>query len=56
MEQVVAAPSTAFSWLAPPVLNRTTRVVCEMNPAAGTMAAQGWEADGPATAVLRTAD
>jgi hypothetical protein len=53
MERVIAAPSTAFDWLAPPVLNRTTRVVCEMNPAAGTMAAQGWEEDGPATAVLR---
>ena len=59
MESVVAEPATQtsrdFDWLAPPVLNRTTRLVCEMNPATGRLIAQGWEADGPATAVLRVA-
>jgi hypothetical protein len=41
-----------FAWLAPPILNPTTRVVCEMTPAGGLLRAQGWEADGPATAVM----
>lgn len=53
MERAASAPAHDFDWLAAPVLNRTTRVVCEMNPATGAMNAQGWEADGPATAVLR---
>lgn len=41
-----------FDWLAPPVLNATTRLVFVADPATGAFAAQGWEADGPATAVL----
>ena len=55
MERAASAPAHDFDWLAPPVLNRTTRVVCAMNPATGAMVAQGWEADGPATTVLRLA-
>lgn len=53
MARAATASGREFDWLAPPVLNRTTRVVCAMNPAAGTLVAQGWEAGGPATAVLR---
>lgn len=44
-----AAP---FSWLAFPVLNDTTRLAFEACPASGLLIAQGYEADGPATAVL----
>lgn len=53
MESLLAHSGDGFDWLAPPILNPTTRVVCEMNPATGTLIAQGWEADGPATALLR---
>ncbi|MEX0808897.1 MAG: carcinine hydrolase/isopenicillin-N N-acyltransferase family protein [Dongiaceae bacterium] len=42
-----------FSWLAPPVLNELTRLAAEMEPASGRLWLQGFEADGPATRVLR---
>jgi hypothetical protein len=38
--------------LRPPVLNETTRLVFVADPASGAFAAQGWEADGPATVPL----
>ena len=38
-----------FSWLVPPILNKTTRVAVIANAAAGRLFVQGWEADGPAT-------
>lgn len=41
-----------FVWLRPPILNPTTRLALEAVPAHGHLIAQGWEADGPATAVL----
>ncbi len=41
-----------FSWLAPPIVNDCTRLAVAANAAAGRLDVQGWEADGPATAVL----
>lgn len=43
---------STFGWLRPPVLNDTTRLVFVAEPANGAFVAQGWEADGPATAPL----
>lgn len=49
--------STEFSeelgWLRPPVLNDRTRLVFVADAASGEFFAQGYEADGPATEVLR---
>lgn len=39
--------AAGFDWLAPPMLNRRTRVAAVMTPAHGTWQLQGWEA-GPA--------
>ena len=44
-----------FDWLAHPILNDTTRLVLEAVPATGELVVQGYEADGPATAVLTLA-
>jgi hypothetical protein len=41
-----------FNWLSFPVLNETTRLAAIMDPAAGRLIVQGFEADGPATSVL----
>ena len=41
-----------FAWLRPPVLNATTRLAMTAEPASGKLRAQGFEKDGPATAVL----
>ncbi|MEM7223595.1 MAG: hypothetical protein AAF495_11480 [Pseudomonadota bacterium] len=41
-----------FAWLRPPVLNPTTRLAMTAEPATGNLKAQGFEKDGPATAVL----
>lgn len=43
----------AFAWLRPPVLNDRTRLVFVADARNGAFAAQGYEADGPATAVLQ---
>lgn len=42
-----------FDWLRPPILNEMTRLACELDPAGGKLLLQGFEADGPATRVLR---
>jgi hypothetical protein len=44
-----------FSWLAPPVLNRDTRLAVVANAGTGRLVVQGWEPDGPATRVLELA-
>lgn len=44
-----------FSWLAPPVLNPTTRVVMVSDAAEGRLVAQGFEAMRPATEPLELA-
>jgi hypothetical protein len=46
-------PGDDFQWLVSPVLNRTTRLAASLDAATGRLVARGWEADGPATAVLR---
>lgn len=42
-----------FAWLRPPVLNRRTRLAMVADASTGAVVAQGFEAEGPATAVLR---
>jgi len=43
-----------FAWLQPPILNRRTRLVFIADVSSGLVVAQGYEAERPATAVLRT--
>lgn len=53
MQTVHETPvETDFNWLSPPMLNETTRLAAIMDPAAGRLVVQGFEADGPATTVL----
>ena len=47
------APAEGLDWLQPPILNPLTRLVFVADAASGSVIAQGFEADGPATAVLR---
>ena len=42
----------AFDWLAPPILNKDTRLAVVANAARGEMQVQGYEQDGPATALF----
>ena len=42
-----------FAWLRPPILNRRTRLVFIADASSGSVVAQGYEAELPATAVLR---
>ena len=42
----------AFPWLAPPILNARTRLVMVADASEGRLVAQGFKADGPATAIL----
>lgn len=42
-----------LAWLAPPVLNPTTRLALLAQPAAGRLTVRGFERDGPATRTLR---
>ncbi len=42
-----------LDWLAPPVLNKTTRLAMVAEPASGRLTARGFETYGPATAILR---
>lgn len=55
MAAISASTSGAFEWLAPPILNERTRLVMVAEPATGRLIAQGYEADGPATQILRIA-
>lgn len=55
MHAVVPDLDPGFAWLAPPILNARTRLVMMADAAAGRMVAQGWEADGPATAPIEIA-
>lgn len=43
----------SFAWLRPPILNDRTRLVFVADAASGAFVAQGYEARGPATAVLQ---
>ena len=42
-----------FSWLKPPVLNTRTRLAMVTDAQSGQVMAQGYEADGPATKILK---
>jgi hypothetical protein len=52
LAQMEAALFGSGTWMDPPIINRDTRLVAEMNPANGRMILQGWERNGPATAEL----
>ncbi|MEO5373119.1 MAG: hypothetical protein H7840_02440 [Alphaproteobacteria bacterium] len=43
----------SLSWLRPPILNPTTRVVAEANAALNRLVVQGWEKSGPVTVLWR---
>ena len=49
----LAGAGPELDWLAPPVLNATTRLAMVAEPASGRLTARGYEAHGPATATLR---
>ena len=53
MEDVRDRAGDDFSWVRPPILNPTTRLAVAANPRQGSLAVQGFEAWGPATAVFR---
>ena len=46
MRQKAAAAGPDLAWLAPPVLNPTTRLALYAEPASGRLVAQGFEAAG----------
>ena len=52
MARVPTDLNPAFPWLAEPILNPTTRLVMIADAKSGRFVAQGYEADGAATAVL----
>lgn len=52
MEAVRRAAVDDFDWVAPPILNAATRVAVIANARLGRLTVQGWEEDGPATAVF----
>jgi hypothetical protein len=49
MEQAV---TNAGPWVVEPIINRDTRLVATINPARGLLSVQGWEREGPVTALL----
>jgi len=49
----LAGAGPEFDWLAPPVLNTTTRLAMVAEPASGRLTARGYETYGSATATLR---
>ena len=49
MEQAV---TSTRPWAVEPIINRDTRLVATMNPARGLLSVQGWEREGPVTALL----
>ncbi len=53
MESHMATADNGFDWVAPPILNKATRLSVIANPGAGTLLAQGWEDMVPATEPFR---
>ncbi|MFQ5984600.1 MAG: hypothetical protein ACE5LL_03685 [Alphaproteobacteria bacterium] len=53
MEGLYRTVADGFGWLVPPVLNACTRVAALANAGAPKLLVQGFEEDGPATAVFR---
>lgn len=52
MDQLRDGAADNFAWVAPPILNETTRVSVIANATRGTLMVRGWEADGAATDVF----
>ncbi|WP_296714923.1 carcinine hydrolase/isopenicillin-N N-acyltransferase family protein [Rhodoblastus sp.] len=50
---IAKQPDWSLSWLKPPILDLTTRLVVMANPVHGRMIAQGWERSGAVTRPLR---
>jgi hypothetical protein len=50
MERVHGQALSAFEWMAPPILNRFTRLAVNANAAQGTLRVLGYEREAPATA------
>jgi hypothetical protein len=55
MQRILPSADDTFCWLAAPTLNRYTRLVALANAARCFLSVQGWEKDGPATAVFTLA-
>jgi hypothetical protein len=55
MDRLRRVAPNDLSWLAPPILNPTTRIAAVMNAAGATLVLQGWEREGAATAVFTLA-
>lgn len=53
MQSIPAELDGTFPWLEAPILNDHTRLVMVADAAGGRLVAQGYEAEGPATDVLR---
>jgi len=53
MERLRDRAADDFGWVAPPILNETTRLAVSATAARGWLAAWGFESTGPATAVFR---
>jgi hypothetical protein len=53
MEQIRERDWDDFSWVAPPILNQTTRVSVIANAGNGSLAVQGWEAGRAVTEIFR---
>jgi hypothetical protein len=45
-------PDWALGWLLPPIVQPDTRVAVMANPSSGRLLVQGWEREGPVTAIL----
>jgi len=53
MRKHTARLDGVFPYMLPPIRNDRTRLVMEADATLGTLVAQGWEAEGPATEVLK---
>jgi len=56
LAEAVPQAGGGLDWLAPPVLNELTRLAMRAEPASGRLWVQGFEAYGPATAVLELSE
>ena len=56
LAETVPQAGGGLDWLAPPVLNELTRLAMRAEPASGRLWVQGFEAYGPATAVLELSE
>ena len=56
LTMMTAPVAGAADWLAPPIVNRDTRLVAILNPRCAGLTVQGWERSGPATARLDLPD